>query len=213
MIPLPTLEKKIWQLQIEKHWPRLIERIEDGRAWNKPRKWQPIQVNPSITAHLLRQRTAPWQRSEWFGIEMEERESYSFWTLPPFLHVKNLDKEDLPWFGSEKYLSRKSEVFFCLFLKSSHFYLSFLIFQYGTDPVLWLQSCCFLHIPYRFVCILFQECVAGGFSLCIFKWGYLRIQKPKRVEARTVIDRKIVTELPDILNASPRVGEASRHHW
>lgn len=119
--------------------------------------------------------------------------------------MKNLDKEDLPWFGSEKYLSRKSEdkrrgFFFFLFLKSSHFYLSFLIFQYGTDPVLWLQSCCFLHIPYRFVCILFQECVAGGFALGIFKWGYLRIWKPKRVEARTVIDRKIVTELPDILN-------------
>lgn len=58
----------------------------------------PIQVNPSITAQLLRRRTAPRQGSEWFGIEMEERESYSSSTLHPFLLVKNLDKVDLSWF-------------------------------------------------------------------------------------------------------------------
>lgn len=84
------------QPQIENHWPRLIERIEDGRAWNKPGKWRPIQVNPSITVQLLRRRTAPRQGSEWFGIEMEEWESYSSWTLPPSFLRRTLTRRTRP---------------------------------------------------------------------------------------------------------------------
>lgn len=61
-----------------------MNRSEDGGARNQPGKWRPIQVNPSITGQLLRQRTAPRQRSEWFGIEMEEwKSSSSKLPLPP----------------------------------------------------------------------------------------------------------------------------------
>lgn len=57
---------------------------------------EPIQVNPSITAQLLRQRTAGRQRSEWFGIEIEEQQSYSSSAQHPLLLAGNLDKVDLP---------------------------------------------------------------------------------------------------------------------
>lgn len=144
MITAPAKSDSL-QPQIENHWPRLIEGIEDGRAWNKPGKWQPIQVNPSITVQLLRRRTAPRQGSEWFGIEMEEWESYSSWTLPPFLLEKNLDKERPSWFGTEKYLGRKSRIREVGFLNSSHFYLTCWYFHVaqrgpGFKPVPWLQS-------------------------------------------------------------------------
>lgn len=59
---------------------------------------EPIQVNPSITAQLLRRRTAGRQRSEWFGIEMEERQSYSSSAQHPLLLAGNLDKVDCPVF-------------------------------------------------------------------------------------------------------------------
>lgn len=90
-------------------WPGLTEgAFGHVWLWNK-RCWvggegvgglggEPIQVNPSITAQLLRRRTAGRQRSEWFGIEMEERQSYSSSAQHPLLLARNLDKVDLSRF-------------------------------------------------------------------------------------------------------------------
>lgn len=42
----------------------------------------------------------------------------------PFLLVKNLDKKDLSWFGTDRYLGiKKSGIIERFFLKSSDFYL------------------------------------------------------------------------------------------